>query len=466
MIRRWLPSALPGLAMLVIGLVRPTRAVLSWDEIATADVAQRSVEQIWRLVHHIDGVFGVYYLTMHLWTSVFGDSMLSLRLPSILAMAVAAALTGELGRRLFGPLVGCLAGGLLCLIPNISRYAAEARPYTIACMFSVLALLLLFRALDRPGPGRWVAYTAAITAMGLFSLVALVALAGHFAVVLARRGARFWVPWCAAVLAVLVVVSPLIWWGLRQRETQLHWVRPITAGGVYRFPELLTGSPEVAWLLIGLLLFAAFRPSRQILELAAVTLLPMAVLCAAAFGGVSFWINRYLLFVLLPAVIVAAAGLPRTRIAGLSALAVVAAASVPGQLAVRQPTVKNGSDYRTLAGIIERRQQPGDVIVLEGGRTMRAGIDFYLRHDPGRPRDVLLNRSAAQTATLEAAEHPDPVPRLAGTDRIWLVAYGRRADPASGRPDLQRMLDTDFQRAGRWTVKRGAMALYVRSPGP
>jgi hypothetical protein len=28
----------------------------------------------------------------------------------------------------------------------------------------------------------------------------------------------------------------------------------------------------------------------------------------------------------------------------------VAAAAAPGQLAVRQPTFKNGSDYRTLAG--------------------------------------------------------------------------------------------------------------------
>jgi hypothetical protein len=34
---------------------------------------------------------------------VFGDSVLSLRLPSILAMAAAVAVTGELGQRLLGP---------------------------------------------------------------------------------------------------------------------------------------------------------------------------------------------------------------------------------------------------------------------------------------------------------------------------------------------------------------------------
>ncbi|GAA2711827.1 glycosyltransferase family 39 protein [Actinoplanes palleronii] len=463
--RRWLPIAGPGVDMLVIGLIRPTRTVLSWDEIATADVAHRSVGQIWQLIHHLDAVFGAYYLSMHAWIQLCGDSVLSLRLPSILAMAGAAALTGALGARLFGPAAGTLAGGLLCLVPNISRYAAEARPYAIACLFSILALLLLHHAVERPGVGRWTAYAAAIAVLGLFSLVALSALAGHATVLLVRyRGEwRRWLPWCAAVLATVVVVAPLIWWGLQQRDTQLHWMPPMTLGAVYSFPGLLAGSPEVAWLLLGLLGLALIRPSRPVVEMAAVALLPAALICAAAFAGVSFWVNRYLLFILLPAAIVAAAGLYRSRRGSLLALTVLAMAAVPGQLAVRRPTIKNGSDYRTLAAVIERGQQPGDAIVFQRGRTMRAGLDYYLRADRGRPQDVLLRRSAAQTATLTAAEHTDPVTRLAGTDRIWLVANGRFADPVATRPDLRRLLHDRFRRAGLWTVKNGTMALYLRT---
>jgi len=140
--RRWLPVAAPGLLMLGLGLFESTRPVLSWDEVATADVAHRTAAQIGRLLPHIDGVFGPYYLFMHVWTAVVGASVLSLRLPTILAMAGAAALTGELGRRLFGVPAGVLAGLLLCLVPNMSRYAAEARPYAMVCFFSVLALLI------------------------------------------------------------------------------------------------------------------------------------------------------------------------------------------------------------------------------------------------------------------------------------------------------------------------------------
>jgi mannosyltransferase len=197
------------------------------------------------------------------------------------------------------------------------------------------------------------------------------------------------------------------------------------------------------------------------------------VVGVVSFTATSFWVNRYLLFVLLPAVIVAAAGLtqpafrsrPRNTLLPLAAtLAVFTAAAVPGQIAVRQPTFKNGSDYRTLAAAIRRQQQPGDDIVFELGRTMRTGVEYYLRHDANRPQDVLLHESAAVTATLTAAEYHHPAARLASAVRIWLVAYGRRKDPAAARPELQEMLRSRFRRIGLWEVKNGSMALYVKQP--
>ncbi|GLY02464.1 glycosyltransferase family 39 protein [Actinoplanes sp. NBRC 101535] len=466
-IRRWLPAVVSGAAMLVIGLVGATRTVLSWDEIATADVADRTVAQIAGLAPHIDAVFSAYYLLMHVWTELFGDAVLSLRLPSILAMAGAAALTGELGRRLAGTTAGLVAGGLLCLVPNISRYAAEARPYAMACLFSVFALLLLFRALDRPGPGRWAGYGLALTGLGLFSLVGLVAVAGHVAILVIRR--RLPRGWAVALLGTLLAVAPLIWWGLRQRTTQLHWVEPMTIKSVYAFPELLIGSPQLAWLLLGLLVVPLLlRPSRTALEMAAAALTPVVLICVLAFAGVSFWVNRYLLFALIPVAVAIAGSLtadrPPARLPRLSLIMLlVAASAVPGHIAVRQPTLKNGSDYRTMADVIRRDQLPGDAIVYSQGRTMRAGVDYYLRHQALRPRDVLMERSAARNATLRATEVADPATRLAGAQRVWLALYGRRTDPVDGRADLRPPLSRDFTQAGVWRVKNGTLALYVRS---
>src|SRR5688572_610630 len=84
---RMVPSVVPGAVMLGVGLVGADRPALSWDEASTADVAQRSVADIWHLAGNIDAVLGSYYFVMHGWTSLAGTTELDLRLPSIVAMA-------------------------------------------------------------------------------------------------------------------------------------------------------------------------------------------------------------------------------------------------------------------------------------------------------------------------------------------------------------------------------------------
>jgi mannosyltransferase len=465
--------------MLTLGLVGATDPVLSWDEIATADVARRSVPQTWYLAHHIDGVFGPYYLAMHFWTAFVGDSVLALRLPSILAMAGAVAAAAELGRRLFGAGTGGLAGILLCLIPNLSRYAAEARPYALACLFATLSLVLLYRAVDRPGRARWLAYGSSVLGLGLSHIVALTALPAHAAIIAMRPGVRetqrrrVATRWGAALVVPLVALLPIVGWGLHQRQAQLYWVPPVTIGMLYAFPSRLVGNSQTAWLLIGLALAAVLaRRSRSLAEMLVATLVPPTLVGVVSAAGPSFWVIRYLLFVLMPAAVVAAAGMmwmvrevrPRFAVTmSLAAVAVVAAAGLPAEIAVRGPTVKNGSDYRTVAGVIRAQQMPGDVIVYQQGRTMRAGVGYYLRHDRGAPRDVLVRSSAAQRGLLAAAEYPDPAARLRAARRIWLVLYGRRTDPLTGRRDLKVLLTTRFRRTGRWTAKNATLALYVRN---
>jgi mannosyltransferase len=197
---------------------------------------------------------------------------------------------------------------------------------------------------------------------------------------------------------------------------------------------------------------------------------PLALLCAVSVAGPSFWVVRYVLFVLMPAAVVAAAGIvqagaglhyPAAALRVTLVLAVVAGTALPDQRAVRQPTVKNGSDYRTLAGLIQDRQAPGDVIVYGGGRTMRPGVGYYLRTDAGAPPDILQAESAGQAGTLTAREFPDPAARLAGADRIWLMIYGHRADPATARPDLAPLLRSRYRLVESWRVKGATMALYA-----
>src|SRR4051794_20504252 len=222
---RWGPAVLPGTVMLLLGLARVTRVGIGWDEAATTDMSARSVGQILRTAQSIDGVFGPYYVVMHFWTSVFGMSELSLRAPSIIAMAVAVGLAGELGRRLFDPVVGTLAGLFICVMPAISRYAQEARPYAICCMVTALATLLLYRNLDSAGRGwwAWAAYGGTVVLIGASHLVALSVLGAHAMVVLLDRHRRTTLRWLSAVLVALLCLLPLLVLGGHQRDAQISW---------------------------------------------------------------------------------------------------------------------------------------------------------------------------------------------------------------------------------------------------
>ncbi|MEU8765065.1 glycosyltransferase family 39 protein, partial [Streptomyces sp. NPDC048659] len=187
--RRAWPVALgPGLLALALGLYGAGRPQLWEDELTSWELATRSTGRLLDTVQHVDAVLAAYYLLLHAWTGLFGDSDLALRLPSVLAAAGAAACTALVGRRLFGRRAGLAAGLLLALTPALTRYAQEARPYALVTLAAALATLLLLRALDRPdGTARWAAYALAVAATGALHLLALTALTGHAALVLAAR---------------------------------------------------------------------------------------------------------------------------------------------------------------------------------------------------------------------------------------------------------------------------------------
>lgn len=473
---RLAPAAIPGVVMLTLGLLGAHRPVLSWDEVTTADVARRSPAEIWQLAQNIDAVFAAYYFVMHGWTRAAGASELDLRLPSIVAMAAAVAAAGELGRRLFDPLVGTVTGLILCVLPNTSRYAAEARPYAFTCLMSVLALLALLAALDRGRPLRWAGYGLAVLLLGLGHLVALATLGAHVAVVVIRlRREWSWrivAAWAATLAVSLTLLAPLALLGTRQQDTQLAWVDPVTVTGLGAAPGLVVGSVPTAWLLVGLALLAPWRPAAAMVPVTLLAVVPVTVVAAVSVLFTPMWVPRYLLVTLVPLAMLAAVtvvgqfraggGEPGRRALRLIVILVVLAGTAyPGQRGVRGPTAKNGPDYRRIASIIQQHQLPGDGMVFEvRSRAMRAGLGYYLRRHRTFPRDLLQRRPAAEAGWLMAEEHPDAAARVTGVRRVWLLVGGPRRDPAAGRPDLRPLFQQRYERVGIWQVSRGTVALY------
>jgi mannosyltransferase len=489
---RLVPSLVPALLMGLISSRKMTNPVLSWDEIATVDVATRSTSQIWQLSHTIDAAVTPYYLFMHAWTAVFGISEWALRAPAWLAMAATAGLLGELGRRLLTPAAGLLGGLLFALIPNTSRYAQEARVYAITCMLFVLAALLLYRALDRPHAGNFVLYGASVALLGTSHLVALATLGGHAVIVGLHwhrtRRIRTVLAWVAATAGAALALAPLALASAGQMESQIGWIYgPITEGDLLAAPGKIVGSVGAAWLLVGLALLASWRSSRGVAELAALALMPVIVLATAAALGKPLWVPRYML-VAIPSLALLAAmgvvglstgvreaggaarsssgsgGLGRAGMARtLFVLVALTWASLPDQRALREVDSHNGGNYREAARTVAQQQQPGDVLLFEARkRDMRPGIYYYLRDDLGRPADFLLSQSAAEVGNLWPAEVEDPAARLREQRRVWFFVYGKPKNPTANRPDLAPALRSEFRVVKTWRMTSSTLVLYER----
>ncbi|MEU5565942.1 glycosyltransferase family 39 protein [Micromonospora musae] len=436
----WLAPAVLTLVVTGYGL---TGAQLWRDELATWNAAGRSVRDLVRLAGNIDAATGPYYLFMHGWTALAGDSIVALRLPSVLAMAGTAALTALLGRRLAGGRAGLLAGLLFALLPGTSRYAQEARPYALASLFAVLATLLLVDALRRSGWGRWIGYAAALAALGLTHLIALTLLAAHAVAVLATHRAglpagggdrRRWL-WVPAVLPAVLLVAPLALVARSQRGRQLQWVEIVRPSDLTTLPGGVAQSSAVGGLLVGLAVLGAARLGRRALLPGAAVLLPVFLLFVAGLA-VPIWVPRYLVFVVPFACLLAGAALAAVPLPGGLALVVLAGLlGGPDQAALRRTHEWPRSapiDYRAVAEVIAANQRPGDAIVYSPRRSwlfLDFGIEYQLRDR--RPRDALLVEGAARRGDLWATECGRPADCLAGVPRVWLVLSGRHTDPVA-----------------------------------
>jgi len=108
-----------------------------------------------------------YFLFIHFWNALFGDSEFWLRMPALLCGLASVVLIWRLGLIFRGPATGLMAAFLLAVSPVGIWYSQEARPYStnifmlLACVLSYCHLLV--------GPKRW-----GWTLVYLFTLCCLV----------------------------------------------------------------------------------------------------------------------------------------------------------------------------------------------------------------------------------------------------------------------------------------------------
>ncbi|MFD6024948.1 glycosyltransferase family 39 protein [Streptomyces griseoluteus] len=451
------PALVPALLATVLGLWGLTRHNSMWrDESVTYQVAHRPLGALFALLGRIDAVHGLYYLLMHGVFALWDGGLVALRLPSVLATALAAAGVGTLGSRLAGPRTGVLAGVLFALFPATQQYAQEGRSYAVVTAGVVWATCLFLRGIGSTGRGWWVGYGVLLTVVCWVHEFAALALFAH-AVTLRLLGVR-WRRWGVAAAGVLVAVAPLAVVSARQADQQLGWLgRPspamwlaflaVSAAGL-----LLSRVPPLA--------------DRTVTALALPLLIVPPGLLLSASLLQPWYVDRYVLYALTGLALLGGLALDRLPAhLGKAALCLLALALLPASLAVRTPESRK-DDVAAVAQTVRKLSRPGDGVLFLPSRRREWLLSYPTLY--ARLHDVALARTPAASRTLQGTElPPDTIrSRLLATPRAIALTDpdGQPLDPFAREEVKRRTLGEHFEECERVRVRGAQVVVYVRKP--
>jgi 4-amino-4-deoxy-L-arabinose transferase-like glycosyltransferase len=402
---KWFLPALFGIALVVYGDFA-WRPVFWVDEYLTQAAIARPWSDLFHWIITRDPALGPYYIVMKIWSSV-SISPFWMRLPSVVAMASAVVIVAVLVRRLVDMRIAYLAAGVMLLMPNISRFAQENRPYAFALLFTVAAAALWQWSLDKDRSPRWaVGYGAAVAGMGLAHLYTLTLIPALVAAALARpasqrKSAFGWTVVPAAI--AVVVISPHIYLNLAH-PTGSPTEGPLTVSSLMHLVRV-TMPYELAAALAALSILGIVASARQpvyrpllVLALAWTVIPPLLLLGAKITLDLSVIRVRYMLFVMPGLAMLVALGL--RRIAAISAPLVVAALLVmtflgfPRQIDIR--SIDGHNRDQALAPLLRAAAQNGMPIVVANRQAVRlVNAATYPQNLLGEPVDPATKKYVA-----------------------------------------------------------------------
>lgn len=387
---------------LVLGVIRLGVPSFWVDEAFTARALDLSLGDLVDRQYHL-----LYYLLLEPWTLVAGTSEWALRLPSVVGSMLACALLVVLAHRFFDRRVALVSGLLLAVSPFLVKWSQQARGYTLGLAASLLATLLLLRALERGSRGAWAAYGLAFTLVVVWHPVLGFLLAPSHAMLLGQRRERL-LP--HGPLAAVVIGAVAVPWAavVAMRSTgegvAMDWLEFPTLGTAGWALVDVSGAVGVGAVLalVGLLLLRRTGRSELAAWLGVWALAPFVLALVVSLIQ-PIYLDRYLLvaapaFALLAAIAVTGLG-SRLGLVALGALLVATGIGLAHWYTLGTNGNWRGEDWRSAVAFVRDRRAESDAVVVAPW-------------------------SAAPAARYYGAEVTD----VSTADSLWVLTWSETAD--------------------------------------
>jgi len=414
-----------GLALRLYGLGSES---LWWDEVyAISTMAHPGPLEIVEL-SSTDNNPPLFYLIVHYWILLAGDSAFAVRLPSAIAGTLAVPVMYAIGRQLFDRSAGLLGALILALSAYHVRYAQEARSYGLMVLLTLLSFYFFVR-LVKEGRSRYatVGYVACSALLMYAHFYAVFFVAAQVLYLLVSREnlwgwilpggalALLYVPW--VVLLAVNVLSPAGAW-----QGGTIWIPEPTVADIARIFQAYAGSLPLAialTLLAGCGLFRTLRgdgPTAYLLL--AWLLVPIVVPFIASHLYRPMLADRYTIAAAPAFYLLVTQGMTgfksfafeKRRYAQALLVVLVAALSVSSIVGYFGAVTKQ--PWRELAGYVDTHGRAGDLVLLYGGAL---AFDHYSENTDVDTEAFVVNKNAGMRKKVSTM--------VAGRDRVWLVVF-------------------------------------------
>lgn len=154
----------------------------------------------------------LYYLLLKIWSSLFGDSEISLRLPSVIFGIGTVAVVFLIGKNLGGKRLALTAGLFTATAPLLIYYSHEVRMYSLSTFLVSLAVLMFFQE-------RWLFFSLSLLMIGLTDYLPLLILPAFWVVSwVEKKNINFWKKFLLAHLPLLVFL--VLWFPIFKLQSQ------------------------------------------------------------------------------------------------------------------------------------------------------------------------------------------------------------------------------------------------------